>query len=54
LNTAISQSKGKIKYPTQRVNVDFTVEMLKELDEIASELKKGLEKHLFKMLNGGK
>ena len=31
-------NKGKMKYPTQRVNVDFTVDMLKELDEIASEL----------------
>jgi hypothetical protein len=31
-------NKGKMKYPTQRVNVDFTVEMLGELDAIASEL----------------
>ena len=31
-------NKGKMKYPTQRVNVDFTVEMLKELDEMAAEL----------------
>ena len=31
-------NKGKIKYPTQRVNVDFTVEMLEELDAIAREL----------------
>ena len=31
-------NRGKMKYPTQRVNVDFTVDMLKELDEIASEL----------------
>lgn len=30
--------KGKMKYPTQRVNVDFTVEMLNELDEMAGEL----------------
>ena len=29
---------GKIKYPVKRVNVDFTVLMLKELDQIASEL----------------
>ena len=29
---------GKIKYPVQRVNVDFTVEMLAELDKAASEL----------------
>jgi hypothetical protein len=31
-------NKGKMKYPTQRVNVDFTVQMLKELDDISSEL----------------
>lgn len=31
-------NKGKKKYPTQRVNVDFNAKMLKELDEIASEL----------------
>ena len=31
-------NKGKIKYPVQRVNVDFTVEMLAELDKAASEL----------------
>ncbi|MCK4542573.1 MAG: ribbon-helix-helix protein, CopG family [Spirochaetales bacterium] len=31
-------NKGKMKYPTQRVNVDFTVEMLEELDEMAGEL----------------
>ena len=31
-------NKGKMKYPTQRVNVDFTVQMLKELDVISSEL----------------
>ena len=31
-------NKGKMKYPTQRVNVDFTIEMLGELDSIASEL----------------
>ena len=31
-------NKGKMKYPTQRVNVDFTVQMLKELDCISSEL----------------
>ena len=29
---------GKIKYPVKRVNVDFSVLMLRELDEIASEL----------------
>jgi len=31
-------NKGKMKYPIQRVNVDFTVGMLNELDKIASEL----------------
>jgi len=31
-------NKGKVKHPTQRVNVDFTVEMLDELDKFASEL----------------
>ena len=30
--------KGKIRYPTQRVNVDFTIKMLNELDEVSSEL----------------
>ena len=32
------RNKGKIKYPTQRVNVDFSVEMLDELDALAEEL----------------
>jgi hypothetical protein len=31
-------NKGTIKYAVQRVNVDFTVEMLAELDKIASKL----------------
>ena len=31
-------NKGKIKQPVQRVNVDFTVEMLHELDQVAAEL----------------
>jgi len=31
-------NKGKMKYPIQRVNVDFTVGMLNELDKVASEL----------------
>ena len=31
-------NKGKIKYPVKRVNVDFSVIMLKELDDIANEL----------------
>ena len=31
-------NKGTMKQPVQRVNVDFTVEMLHELDVLASEL----------------
>ncbi len=31
-------NKGKMKRPLQRVNVDFTVEMLQELDDFAGEL----------------
>lgn len=31
-------NKGKMKYPVQRVNVDFTVGMLNELDSIAAEM----------------
>jgi len=31
-------NKGKMYYPVQRVNVDFTLEMLKQLDGIAKEL----------------
>ena len=31
-------NKGQVKYPVQRVNVDFAVGMLKELDEVANEL----------------
>ncbi len=31
-------NKGTMKQPVQRVNVDFTVEMLRELDEVAGEL----------------
>ena len=31
-------NEGKMKPPVQRVNVDFTVDMLKELDEFAREL----------------
>jgi len=31
-------NSGKIKYPVQRVNVDFTTNMLAELDTVASEL----------------
>jgi hypothetical protein len=29
---------GKMKYPVKRVNVDFNILMLKELDNIAGEL----------------
>jgi len=31
-------NSGKIKYPIKRVNVDFTANMIAELDSIASEL----------------
>ena len=31
-------NKGTMKQPVQRVNVDFTVKMLQELDAVASEL----------------
>ena len=31
-------NKGKMKQPIQRVNVDFTAEMLQELDQVAAEL----------------
>lgn len=31
-------NRGKMKQPVQRVNVDFTVEMLHELDQVAAEL----------------
>ncbi len=31
-------NKGKMRRPIQRVNVDFTLEMLHELDDFASEL----------------
>ena len=31
-------NKGKMKFPTQRVNIDFTLEMLNELDQLAGEL----------------
>ncbi len=31
-------NKGKMRRPLQRVNVDFTVEMLQELDDFAREL----------------
>lgn len=31
-------NKGQMKPPVQRVNVDFTVDMLQELDEFAREM----------------
>ena len=31
-------NKGNMRKPLQRVNVDFTVEMLQELDDFAREL----------------
>ena len=31
-------NKGEMRPPVQRVNVDFTLDMLKELDAIAKEL----------------
>ena len=31
-------NKGKMKYPVQRVNVDFTLNTLDELDAVAREL----------------
>ena len=31
-------NKAKIKYPVQRVNVDFNIIMLRELDDLANEL----------------
>jgi len=34
-------SNGKMKYPAQRIDLDFTVDMLRELDDVASELNVG-------------
>ncbi|MDZ7761063.1 MAG: ribbon-helix-helix protein, CopG family [Desulfovermiculus sp.] len=31
-------NKGEMKPPSQRVNVDFSIDMLKELDDLAREL----------------
>jgi hypothetical protein len=31
-------NKGEIRLPVKRVNVDFTIDMLKELDAVAKEL----------------
>ena len=36
--SAYFTNSGRMKRPIQRVNVDFTVEMLHELDAVASEL----------------
>ncbi|MEA1910748.1 MAG: CopG family transcriptional regulator [Spirochaetota bacterium] len=36
--TEYFSSTGKMKYPTKRVNVDFTMKMLSELDTMANEL----------------
>lgn len=36
--SAYFTNDGKMKQPVQRVNVDFTVEMLRELDALAGEL----------------
>ena len=36
--SAYFTNSGRVKRPIQRVNVDFTIEMLHELDALASEL----------------
>ena len=36
--SAYFTNEGRMKKPVQRVNVDFTVEMLHELDAVAEEL----------------
>ena len=36
--SAYFSNKGQMRPPVQRVNVDFTVDMLQELDEFAREL----------------
>ena len=36
--SAYFTNRGSMKMPVQRVNVDFTVEMLRELDLVAAEL----------------
>ena len=36
--SAYFTNKGSMKRPIQRVNVDFTVDMLRELDVVAAEL----------------
>ena len=36
--SAYFTNRGTMKRPIQRVNVDFTVEMLHELDRVAAEL----------------
>lgn len=34
-------NKGKMKYPSQRIALNFSLDMLKELDNIAKELNVG-------------
>jgi len=34
-------NNGKMKYHAQRIDLDFTVDMLRELDDVASELNVG-------------
>jgi hypothetical protein len=36
--SAYFTNEGRMKRPVQRVNVDFTVDMLRELDAVADEL----------------
>ncbi len=36
--SAYFTNEGRMKKPVQRVNVDFTVDMLRELDAVADEL----------------
>ncbi len=59
-------NSGRIMEPIQRVNVDFTAAMLKELDEAAKELnisrqavvktlvRQGLDRHYFAKARGRK
>src|SRR5713101_7229603 len=59
-------NSGRIMEPIQRVNVDFTAAMLKELDEAAKELnisrqavvktlvRQGLDRHYFAKFRGRK
>jgi len=34
-------NNGKIRYPSQKIRVDFTADMLSELDDVAGELNVG-------------